>query len=138
VIVLVKTKSRNVYYNPNPLKKKTGDCVVRAICKATGEDWDAVFGKLCMLGLEFKSMPNSDTCWKTYLERNGFIKHSISVKKGSKRPTVESFAKDNPSGTYILRVANHIVTCHDGKYYDTWDSGDKSLYGYWEKNNLIK
>ena len=30
------------YFNPNPVKdKRTGDCVVRAICKATGFDWDS-------------------------------------------------------------------------------------------------
>lgn len=35
------------YYNPNPVKdKRTGDCVVRAICKATGFDWETVFAGL--------------------------------------------------------------------------------------------
>ena len=26
------------YYNPNPAGKRVGDCVIRAICKATGQD----------------------------------------------------------------------------------------------------
>ena len=35
------------YFNPNPVKdKRTGDCVVRAICKATGFDWETVFAGL--------------------------------------------------------------------------------------------
>ena len=64
---------------------------------------------------------------------SGFEYVGISNKKGTTRPTVESFTKEHKEGTYILRVANHIVASVDGMYYDTWDSGHKSLYGYWIK-----
>lgn len=126
-------KTKNKYYNPNPLKKETGDCVVRAITKATGKDWDTVYKELFEIGFEMKVMPNSDEAWKEYLLRNGFEYCKIPVKKGQKRPTVDSFTRQNKEGTYVLRVANHIVTSQDGYYYDLWDSGDKSLYGYYKK-----
>lgn len=58
----------------------------------------------------------------------GFTYYGISNKKGSKRPTVDGFAKEH-KGTYLLKVANHVVAV-DGIYYD---SGYKSLYGYYEK-----
>ncbi len=29
-----------VYFNPNPDKRLVGDCVIRAICKLTDQDWD--------------------------------------------------------------------------------------------------
>lgn len=61
----------------------------------------------------------------------GFDYQGISNKKGSKRPTVEQFAKEHKNGKYVLSVANHVVGCVDGKYYDTWDSGDCCLYGYY-------
>jgi len=32
-----------VYFNPNPDKRLVGDCVVRAICKLTDQDWDTIF-----------------------------------------------------------------------------------------------
>ena len=67
------------------------------------------------------------------LDKLGFDYHGISNKRGSKRPTVDSFAKDHPTGTYICGVAHHEVAVVDGKYYDTWDSGDCSMYGYFEK-----
>lgn len=127
------SKTKNKYYNPNPLKKETGDCVVRAIVKATGKDWDTVYKELFEIGFELKVMPNMDEAWKEYLKRAGFIYHPIKVKKGSKRPTVDGFARKNKEGTFVLRVANHIVTCEEGFYYDIWDSGDKSMYGYYEK-----
>lgn len=129
------TKSLNKYYNPNPLKKETGDCVVRSICKATGYEWDDVYKGLFEIAFELKVMPNDDEAWKAYLIKEGFIYHPIKVTKGSKRPTVASFTKDNKAGTYVLRVANHMVTCQDGFYYDLWDSGTCSMYGYWEKPN---
>lgn len=127
------TKTLNKYYNPNPLKRDTTDCVVRALVKATGKDWDVVFKELFDIGFELKVMPNSDVAWKEYLTGAGFTYVPIKVKKGSKRPTVQSFTKENKKGVYVLRVANHLVTSDNGYYYDTFDSGNCSMYGYWEK-----
>ena len=72
-------------------------------------------------------------CYEKYLISNNFLYHGISNKKGSKRPTVDSFTKEHKEGTYLLRVAHHCVAVVDGIYYDTWDSGDWCLYGYWER-----
>jgi hypothetical protein len=128
---------RYKYYQPNKkdLKDDYGDCVIRAICKAMGITWIEAFD----ISVEFS---RENQCWvsgmplvllKKFFSRLGFTYNGISNKKGSKRPTVEGFAKDHKSGTYILSVANHLVTVVDGYYYDTWDCGDKSLYGYYEK-----
>lgn len=126
-------KTRNKYYNPNPAKKETGDCVVRALCRVEGRGWDEVYRELCEIGYEKKEMPSSDNCWKEYLMRRGYKYKGISVTKGSKRPKVGEFATKHREGYYILRVANHIVASVEGYYYDTWDCGENSLYGYWEK-----
>lgn len=129
-----KTKIRNKFFNPNPTKKTdVGDCVVRAICKATGDGWATVYMDLCHLGLELSGMPNDKKIWKEYLKRNGFIEHKISNKRGTKRGTVGEFAEKNKKGTYVLQVANHLVTVHEGYSWDTWDCSSCSLYGYWEK-----
>ena len=81
----------------------------------------------------FNVTPNSKPCYKRYLEKHGFEYVGISNKKGSKRPTVESFTKEHKEGTYFLNVANHAVASVDGNFYDKWDSGDCCLYGYWKK-----
>lgn len=48
------------YYNPNPVKdKRTGDCVVRAICKATGFDWETVFAGLMVQACALSDMPSA-------------------------------------------------------------------------------
>lgn len=124
--------SRNRYFNPNPKKNKAGDCVIRAICKATNRDWDSVFTDLIKLAFEMKYMPNDSEVWHEYLKRNGFVRHSLKVKKGQKRIRVNEFAERHKKGTYILKVANHIVACVDGYYYDTWDCGDCAVYSYFK------
>lgn len=133
------TKKRFQYYQPNKkdLKDQYGDCTIRALSKALGVTWLEAFDKMIPLCREYQvsnvfGAPSSIE--RQIVERLGFTYHGISNKRGSKRPTVDSFAKDHPEGTFILNVANHEVACVDGKYYDTWDSGYKSLYGYYEKN----
>lgn len=123
------------YYQPNKkdLKDEYGDCVIRALCKVTGKEWLEVFDDLTPYVREVQANPDAPQVYSKYLEDNGFKWVGITAKKGSKRPTVQSFAKDHKEGTYILRVANHVVTVADGYFYDTWDSGDCSLYGYYVK-----
>ena len=70
---------------------------------------------------------------KTALAELGFTYTGVSNKKGSKRPTIDEFAKAHKNGTYVVTVAHHVVCVKDGKYYDTWDSGDNCMYGYYTR-----
>ena len=123
------------YYQPNKkdLKDKYGDCVIRSLTKALNMEWLDVFDEMQPLSRELQVPFNCRPCYEKYLDIKGLIYHGISNAKGSKRPTVDEFAKNHKNGTYVLRVAHHLVTVVDGYYYDTWDCGKKSLYGYWEK-----
>ena len=123
------------YYQPNKkdLKDDYGNCVIRAFTKVLNKEWMQVFEELLPIVREFQCMPDEKTCYEKYLKSNGFAYHGISNKAGSKRPTVDSFAKEHKQGCFFLILANHVVAVVDGIYFDTWDSGDKSLYGYWEK-----
>ena len=129
------TKSRYRYYQPNKkdLKDEYSDCIIRALTKVVGKEWLEVFEELLPYARELQCMPNEKACYEKYLISNNFVYHGISNKKGSKRPTVDSFTKEHKEGTYLLRVAGHCVAVVDGIYHDTWDSGDCCLYGYWEK-----
>lgn len=127
--------TRYKYYQPNKkdIKDKYGDCVVRALTKVMNKTWIEVFDELYTYAVDIQCMPNDKQCYEAYLKDNGFEYHGISNKKGSKRPTVESFTKEHKVGTFFLNVANHVVSVVDGMYYDTWDSGQCCLYGYYEK-----
>lgn len=125
------------YYQPNKLdlKDEYGDCTIRALSKALNVTWLEAFNKTIPLCQEYQLMPNYMFFARSAKETAkalGLEHHSISTKKGTKRPTVDSFAKDHPTGRFICKVAHHVVAVVDGKYYDTWDSGYKSLYGYFE------
>lgn len=126
--------TRYKYYQPNKkdIKDKYGDCVVRALTKIMNKTWVEVFNELVPYALDIQCMPSDKACYERYLKDNGFEYHGVSNKKGSKRPTVESFTKEHKAGTFFLNVANHVVSVVDGIYYDTWDSGQCCLYGYYE------
>ena len=129
-------KKRYQYFQPNKkdLKDKVGDCQIRALCKTLNLSWVEAFDLTIPICRELQTYTIFDCDLKKTKEAMksfGFEYTGVSNKKGTKRPTVDSFAKDHPEGTYILSVAHHVVACVDGKYYDTWDSGHKSLYGYY-------
>lgn len=126
------------YYQPNrkDLKDEYGDCTIRALTKALGVTWLEAFDLIIPFCREYQcsnifGIPNKLEA--QIMSQLGFKYYGISNARGSKRPTVASFAKTHKSGTYILNVANHEVAVVDGIYYDTWDCGYKSLYGYYEK-----
>lgn len=129
---------RWVYYQPNKkdLKDEYGDCQIRALSKALGVSWVEAFNltiPICREVQCYTIFDGSCNIGKDNLKKLGFEYHGISNKKGATRPTVDSFAKDHPTGAYICKVAHHVVAVVDGKYYDTWDSGWRSMYGYYEK-----
>ena len=119
------------YFQPND--HVCGDCSIRAVAKALNCSWEESLTKLYNSAMKIKEAPGSRETIGEVLKDNGFKWVATSPKRGEKRPTVANFAKDNYEGTYVFNVSSHVVTAVNGKYYDIWDSGDKSLYGYWVK-----
>lgn len=118
------------YFNPNPCGKSTSDCAIRAVAKATGQDWGAAYIKLCAIGYDQCDLPNADYVWGAYLRDLGFRRRSLP---DSDCYSVRDFAADHPCGTYVLATGTHAVTVVDGDYYDAWDSGDAIPIYYWRK-----
>ena len=130
-------QSRYVYYQPNrkDLQDKYGDCTIRALSRVLDASWLETFDRMIPFCREAQvaNIFGAPIQVRAHLlERLGFKYTGVSIKKGSTRPTVDSFAKTHKTGRYILNVAHHEVAVVDGKYYDTWDSGHKSVYGWFE------
>lgn len=121
------------YYQPND--HICGDCGIRAVAKALDCSWEESLTRLFNHAVKIKEAPESRENITETLKEYGFKWVATSPKRGEKRPTVSSFAKEHPNGTYVLNVSSHVVCAKDGKYYDIWDSGSKSLYGYWAKED---
>lgn len=124
--------NRWVPYNPNPIPgNRVGDCTVRAISKATGNDWEETYAGLCACGYVMSDMPSADHVWGSYLRKNGFRRYIVD-DHGKDSYTVRDFCVDNPEGVFILAITGHVVCVVDGFYYDTWDSGGEIPIYYWK------
>lgn len=116
------------YYNPNPFKKKTTDCVIRAIAKAKNISWDNAFDLLVNKGKELKETPTSMIVVEDLFKSNKTlpVKYSKNGQKYRLKVNEITF-----KGTLLVRVAHHVVCYSNGKYFDIFDCGDKSLYKAW-------
>ena len=108
--------------NPNPRKKRVGDCVIRAISIATGRTWREAYAALCAVGWDEADLPSSNAVWGLYLYRMGF-QPFLLPDACPECVTVRAFCRMFPEGTYIIGTGSHAVAVIDGDYFDTWDSG---------------
>lgn len=126
-----KNTSVYTYTNNNPLRYRSGDCVVRAISLAFNKDWYEVYDDLYRLGREMADMPNVNRVYEAYIEKLGGKKISAyrELEGGRKRLTARDLVKQD--GTFIISTAKHLAAVKDKKLLDTWDSSDRSAYKVW-------
>lgn len=128
-----------VFFNVNPDKKTTTDCVIRAVSFVTGLDWEATFMGVAIECMIHHDMPEYNYVWAGFLRKRGFKRYLIP----DTCPicyTVKDFCRDHPEGTYLLVIlsyaqnaSGHVVAVKDGNYYDIWDSGNEVPSYYWVK-----
>ena len=122
--------AKYINYNANPAKNRVGDCTVRAIAKALGQDWETTYTGLALYGYINCDMPSANHVWGQYLKSKGFRRYIVD--DGDRDIyTVIDFANDHPKGAYVLALSSHVVALVDGAYYDTWDSGNEIPIYYW-------
>ena len=127
------------YYQPNgkDLKDEQGDCSIRALTKFNDSTWVEEFDNLVKYARETQKMLDSLSNIELYMQDNNIPYTSVYKPKARHKITVDEFAKDHKSGKYIIycRVGygTHLVAIDNGVYYDTWDCGDRIIYGYWTK-----
>ena len=94
------------YFNAHPKGKRVGDCVKRAITKATGMDYMEVQRQLNRYKkVTGASSYNTDYNPHKYVENvlHG-EKLSFPAKAGEKRMTAGTFSEKYPQGKYILLI----------------------------------
>lgn len=121
-----------INYNPNPHAARVGDCVIRAVSKAMGQDWEKTYIDLCVYGLMYGDLPSANAIWGRYLKDNGY-KRKIIPDTCPCCYTVEDFEREHTNGTYILALNGHVVAVESGNHFDTWDSGRETPIYYWTK-----
>lgn len=121
-----------VYFNPNPAGKRVGDCVIRAICKLTRQNWHTVYWNIAEQGARLFDMPSSNNVWASYLRELGYRRFAIADNCPDCY-SVRDFCIDYPNGRFLLATGSHVVTVIDGNYYDAWDSGSEIPVFFWTK-----
>lgn len=123
--------------------KNVGDCVVRAICNATGKDYKEVYDAINLLSKSEKITKRNTSksssrngvgknTYTKYLKSIGWKWHAcMSIGSGC---TTHLSSDELPKGTLIVRLSKHLTCVKDGVLYDTYDcSRDESrcVYGYY-------
>lgn len=121
-----------IHVNPNPNGLYAEDCVIRAICIATGKTWDEVYIHVCLEGFIIKNMPSVNNVWGTYLKSIGFVPYPLPTNCPDCY-SIRDFCNENRYGTYILATGSHVVAVIDGNYCDAWDSGDEMPIQVWRR-----
>lgn len=119
-----------VEFNNNPVGRSVGDCAIRAVSKALGIDWESAYAMIALNGFLMGDMPSSNSVWGAVLRKNGFYMTAIPNNKPNDY-TADDFAKDHPTGTYVLGFGNHVATVVDGDLYDSWNSSKEIPVYYW-------
>lgn len=109
-------------YNANPEKKRTEDCVTRAISLAMGIDWETAYIRQAIQGLQMHDKMDKNYVWGKLLTDSGFKRMAIPDTCPACY-TIADFAHDNPQGIYIVGTGDHAVAVIDGDWIDTFDSG---------------
>jgi hypothetical protein len=122
-----------VEYNVNPVNKRVGDCVIRAISYSLGQSWEDTYADLFAKGLSMHDMPNANIVWGAYLRDKGYSREAIP-NTCPDCYTVKDFCEEHPKGKYLLALDGHLIAVENGNYIDTWDSGNEIPIYYWRKN----
>lgn len=119
--------------NPHPQGKMVADCVKRACTIASEINYHdiAIMLNRFRKTTGAKKFNNRDN-WKEFVIKvlRGHDKGNMQYANHGERFTVDEYCYQVNSKA-IVQCSKHLVALKNGKYYDTWESGDKSIYKAW-------
>lgn len=125
--------SKFIYENVNPKNRKTEDCVVRAITKATELSYFSIYTALCDLGFITCRMPDSKQTYERLLKNFGWTKYKQPKHADGTKYKVWELVDQESDKTIIISMANHLTCAINGSIYDLWDCRFMCVGNYWIK-----
>ena len=119
--------------NVNPKNRKTGDCVIRAITKASGLEYKQVYEMLFNLSLKSGFILNDKKVYEKLLNDLGFVKMKQPRKADNTKYTIGEIDRLIGSGIAVVSCAHHLTCVKDYVCYDLWDCRYKSIGNYYIK-----
>lgn len=118
--------------NVNLKNKKTSDCVVRALSKASGKDYKQVAQELFDLYMKYGYMINDKHTYERWLEMNGFIKYKQPRKRDNTKYLVGEIDRLIRLGeNAVISCANHLTCVAGDSLCDLWDCRKKTIGNYY-------
>lgn len=130
------------YYNANPKRRNTGDCVIRALCVALEKPYEEVVIDLAKLQAKDCYDTGDPKLYGKYLSQQGWIKmaqprHDDNTKyTGIEWCSFLQFWKKKNYKRMVAHIGSgHIVAIIDGKIIDTWNSSNGCVGNFWVKED---
>jgi len=113
------------FYNANPLKRYTPDCVIRSISCATHKSWDEVYDELSDLAQYYGTMFDQKDFVIWYLDSNYERVPFLPLKVGD-------VAREYPNNIILCTMRGHICCIKPpGIIYDTFDPSNRIAEEAW-------
>lgn len=119
------------YYNCNPYNRSTADCVIRAICSATGDSWEQTLKKLAEYSIKTGYMLNTPECYGKYLEDNGYVKQKQLKHTNGQKVRFKEFCNLFEGHAIAHCGQQHITYVADNCVWDIWNTEDEVVGNYW-------
>ena len=129
------------YYNCNPHRRLTDDCVIRAICSATGDSWEQTLKELTEYSIKTGYMLNTPECYGEYLKDIGYVKQKQPILSGGKKMRFKEFVKQFDGHAVAHCGKGHVTYVADNSTWDIWNVSDEVVGNYWiheSEKDLVK
>lgn len=116
-----------VYYNANPQKIETSDCVIRAISFGLDIDYYKVIDMLIENSNYFNCDALVKSCYGTLLSLDFGLERYWGMGR-----TVKEIAEDFKGNKTIMRIKGHLTASDiNGNVVDIWDTSDEIVDTFW-------
>ena len=117
------------YYNNNPIKRMTGDCVIRATALALGKSWQEASEMLHKKSLEGCCEMSCVCCYADLFDKDLKFKR---VFDGEYDITAGDLAMKHKDKTLLIRLPAHLTCSVNGIINDIWDCSEELVDIAWE------